>query len=96
MSGVAWFSIYVDDLAKSCSSFIGSFIVLYADDIFTPSTNGKPASEAVKTVREYLISLIWPSLVRNVAASLLVRGRTIHVLVCVDYVELTVCAEAAG
>ena len=27
------FSIYVDDLAKSCSSFIGSFIVLYADDI---------------------------------------------------------------
>jgi len=27
------FSIYVDDLAKSCSSFIGSFIALYADDI---------------------------------------------------------------
>jgi len=27
------FSIYVDDLAKSCSSFIGSFIVLYANDI---------------------------------------------------------------
>jgi len=28
------FSIYVDeyDLEKSCSSFIGSFIVLYADD----------------------------------------------------------------
>jgi len=27
------FSIYVDDLAKQCLSFIGSFIVLYADDI---------------------------------------------------------------
>ena len=28
-----FFAIYVDDLAKSCSSIIGSFIVLYADDI---------------------------------------------------------------
>ena len=27
------FAIYVDDLAKSCSSIFGSFIVLYADDI---------------------------------------------------------------
>jgi len=27
------FSVYADDLAKSCSSFMGSFIVLYADNI---------------------------------------------------------------
>jgi len=27
------FSIYVNDLSKSCSSIFGSFIVLYADDI---------------------------------------------------------------
>jgi len=33
MTHLTLFSIYVDDLAKSCSSFIGSFIVLYADDI---------------------------------------------------------------
>jgi len=31
------FSIYIDDLAKSCSSFVGSFIVLYADDILLPA-----------------------------------------------------------
>jgi len=32
------FSIYVDDLAKSCSSIFGSFIVLYADDILLLAT----------------------------------------------------------
>jgi len=33
VSSLFMFSIYVDDLAKSYSSFIRSFIVLYADDI---------------------------------------------------------------
>jgi len=83
------FHYYVDDLAKSCSSFIGSFIVLYADDILLLAPTVSQLQQKLLTNCESVLDQL-DMIINSKKSCCLrigqtVRGLTIHVLLCVHY-----------